>query len=95
MLCYMLNIFAAFLCVRAQSAVLFEHPDENVPNALLYLYKFGYIQFHKMSMISGPEDFLKEPIADFQAFAGINVSGVLDKETISLMKTPRYSFLIW
>ena len=69
---------------------MFEHSKDNVSNALLYLYKFGYLQFDEMNMVKAPEDILNGPIADFQAFAGINVSGVLDTETITLMKTPRY-----
>ena len=86
----MLNTCLLFLSFSVINAALFENSKDTVSNALLYLYKFGYIQFDEMNMVKAPEDILNGPIADFQAFAGINVSGVLDSETIGLMKTPRY-----
>ena len=56
----------------------------------MYLYKFGYMRFDQMNIVKAPKDILAGPIADFQAFAGLNVTGVLDTDTITLMKTPRY-----
>merc|ERR1712002_398052 len=73
----------------AVDSYTFENPKDNESNAFLYLYKFGYIKFDHMNIVKAPKDILAGPIADFQAFAGLNVTGVLDADTITLMKTPR------
>merc|ERR1719167_1737910 len=42
-----------------------------------------------MNMIKAPEEILLGPVADFQAFSGLPVTGVLDSATVQLMNTPR------
>ena len=64
-----------------------------MPKALMYLYKYGYLQIDQMNMIKAPEDILMGPVADFQAFSGLPVTGVLDPATVQLMNTPRYTKL--
>ena len=49
------------------------------------------MRFDQMNIVKAPKDILAGPIADFQAFAGLNVTGVLDTDTITLMKTPRFN----
>ena len=83
------SVFLFALFFVAVDSYTFENPKDNDSNAFLYLYKFGYIKFDQMNIGKAPEDILAGPIADFQAFAGLNVTGVLDTETIKLMKTPR------
>ena len=78
------------LCCSTTNSYLFKNSKDNVSNALMYLYKFGYMRFDQMNIVKAPKDILAGPIADFQAFAGLNVTGVLDTDTITLMKTPRY-----
>ena len=88
LLCHLL-----FFALRWASAnsYLFKDSKDNVSNALIYLYKFGYMKFDQMNIVKAPKDILAGPIADFQAFAGLNVTGLLDEDTITLMKTPRYT----
>ena len=86
----LLKVLAFSSIFFVQNAALFEKSIDRVSNALLYLYKFGYIEFNEMNTVLGSEDFLNGPIADFQAFAGINVTGELDEETVGLMNTPRF-----
>lgn len=59
--------------------------------ALLYLQKFGYLE-ESTSFRSGAilaTDSLTDALKDFQRFAGLNQTGELDNETITMMNTPR------
>ncbi|KAI1287313.1 Matrix metalloproteinase-16 [Halotydeus destructor] len=59
--------------------------------ALTYLQRFGYmnesIGTSGANLVS--EDYFHDAIRDFQRFAQINETGVLDEETVKLMNTPR------
>ena len=61
--------------------------------ALLYLSKYGYIQPTNGTQALVTEDriheYVKSAVKDFQAFAGLNQTGVLDPITVELMETPR------
>ncbi|KAK6633359.1 hypothetical protein RUM44_003961 [Polyplax serrata] len=63
-----------------------------VSKATLYLSKYGYLPPSASNPTSGSlitEEAFSQAIADLQSFAGLNVTGVLDDETIKLMETPR------
>ncbi|XP_069675865.1 matrilysin-like [Periplaneta americana] len=59
-------------------------------NTLMYLSRFGYLH-PRLRATQGnvPEDVLKGAVSEFQQFAGINVTGVLDSETVHMMSLPR------
>ena len=55
--------------------------------------KYGYVDPSNMGQIVTADgdlsDEAKNALKNFQAFAGINETGVLDKKTMDLMKRPR------
>ncbi|KAK6644658.1 hypothetical protein RUM43_000926 [Polyplax serrata] len=58
----------------------------------IYLSRFGYLppnirSEHSASLISAKE--FSNGLADFQSFFGLNVTGLLDDETLKTMKAPR------
>ena len=57
---------------------------------LSYLTKFGYF-FQKMTGKSSlnTEDFVTRALIKFQKFGDIPATGILDKDTVQLMTTPR------
>jgi len=59
---------------------------------MMYLMKYGYMDHHsnggKSAQLLSP-DGLKNYLMDFQTFAGINRTGVLDDETVRWMNMPR------
>ncbi|XP_016905170.1 matrix metalloproteinase-14 isoform X3 [Apis cerana] len=58
--------------------------------AMNYLSQFGYLQ--PMNPTSGgiiSEETLSKAISEFQAFAGLNITGDIDEETYKLMTLPR------
>ena len=61
--------------------------------ALLYLVRYGYVAPRQGSslLMSGEmfERGVMDAVQDFQAFAGLNQTGVLDQKTLELMETPR------
>ena len=61
--------------------------------ALIYLIKYGYLAPRNGSAAlmneEGLEKQMQSAIRDFQAFAGLNLTGVVDEETKELMNTPR------
>ena len=61
--------------------------------ALLYLVRYGYVgpQQGSSLMMTGEwsDKRVREAVQDFQAFAGLNQTGELDKDTLELMETPR------
>ncbi|XP_049821861.1 matrix metalloproteinase-14 isoform X3 [Aethina tumida] len=73
----------AFVCLLP---AVFTAPADNV---LLYLQSFGYID--KKRTASDHQDIVDvtKAIKEFQSFAGLDVTGVADNETLKLMGTPR------
>merc|ERR1719322_1055761 len=67
---------------------------DSLTDAMMYLMKYGYMVHHhhhnsgKSAQLLSP-DGLKNYLMDFQTFAGINRTGVLDDETIRWMNMPR------
>ena len=58
----------------------------------MYLMKYGYMDSPQASAKTAnllSRDGLRDYIMDFQAFAGINMTGELDNQTVVLMNTPR------
>ena len=84
--------FAFFLVTYSVIAMEIKPENTALSSALLYLYKYGYLQFDESNIVKAPDEIIQGPLADFQAFAGINVTGVLDKETLTLMNKPRCNY---
>ena len=64
----------------------------NKTTALQYLENYGYMDHQERRRESGESygyGYVKEALLDFQAFGGINQTGVLDQETMKLMEKPR------
>merc|ERR1719336_2164771 len=66
--------------------------NESLPSAMLYLMKYGYMEVPspetRSAQILSPDGLL-DYILEFQAFAGLPRTGVLDARTIEMMNTPR------
>lgn len=61
-------------------------------SALMYLTKFGYMDPKLLNPQSGAllsEDAVRDTIREFQAFAGLDQTGELDNNTLTMMNTPR------
>uniref|UniRef100_A0A0P4W0G4 Peptidase metallopeptidase domain-containing protein n=1 Tax=Scylla olivacea TaxID=85551 RepID=A0A0P4W0G4_SCYOL len=61
-------------------------------SAMLYFSRFGYMNPKVLNPQSGSllsEETIRNSIMDFQAFAGLNLTGVLDEETLEVMNLPR------
>ncbi|GBM77998.1 Matrix metalloproteinase-16 [Araneus ventricosus] len=80
---------AAFIgcCIVIAALAL---PINNEEEAALYLQKFGYLEDsgYRVGALVAP-DTINSAIKDFQRFAGLNQTGVLDNDTIDMMNTPR------
>lgn len=66
--------------------------DQDLPAAMMYLMKYGYMDMAGGSGKSAPllsKDGLRNYIREFQAFGGLKPTGQLDSETVALMKKPR------
>ncbi|GIZ00638.1 stromelysin-1 [Caerostris extrusa] len=68
----------------------FSFPINDEGGAALYLHKFGYLEDngYRVGALVGPET-ISSAIKDFQRFAGINQTGTLDNDTLTMMNTPR------
>ncbi|XP_035785461.1 stromelysin-3-like isoform X1 [Anopheles albimanus] len=67
-------------------------PIRATPQAELYLSQFGYLSPKYRNPTSGnllDQDTWEKAIMEFQSFAGLNVTGELDSETMQLMSLPR------
>jgi len=65
---------------------------QTLTDAMMYLKKFGYMDIPRQAHKSAPllsKDGLKDYVQEFQAFAGLPLTGVLDKDTVKLMSAPR------
>jgi len=82
-------LFFISLCLLSS----FGHGQESQTSALYYLTKYGYVQPKNGTQALLTEDklnqYLQVAVRDFQAFAGLNQTGILDSETAELMNTPR------
>ncbi|XP_011311133.1 matrix metalloproteinase-14 isoform X2 [Fopius arisanus] len=74
------------LCVETRNAV----PLMSENGAMRYLSQFGYLPpSNPSSSQIITKETMSKAITDFQSFAGLNVTGFLDNETITLMSAPR------
>ena len=63
-----------------------------ITNMLRYLSKFGYLpslSSGKLPLIT--QDGLVKSVKKFQSFVGLEITGVIDEETLEIMKIPRCS----
>ncbi|XP_063993131.1 matrix metalloproteinase-14 isoform X3 [Diachasmimorpha longicaudata] len=74
------------ICVETRNAV----PVMSENGVMRYLSQFGYLPpSNPTSSNIITKDTMSKAITEFQSFAGLNITGVLDNETIVLMSTPR------
>ena len=71
-----------------------DNSDKDGATALLYLMKYGYLEPRQQGSSAlltqkGLNDYITGAVRDFQTFAGIESTGVLDPVTVELMGTPR------
>nr|XP_014285519.1 matrix metalloproteinase-14-like [Halyomorpha halys] len=77
-----------FLFLGASSLIL----AEGQTKAMMYLSQFGYLPPSVRNPSSGmllSEEAMTDAIKEFQAFAGLNVTGELDDDTQRTMSLPR------
>ena len=60
-------------------------PEGDEHYAYSYLVKYGYMS-EESSLESSKLQSLSQAVADFQSFAGLNMTGDLDKVTMDMMK---------
>ncbi|XP_055700592.1 matrix metalloproteinase-2 isoform X4 [Phlebotomus papatasi] len=80
------------LTVALTIAAIHAAPVSKTSQAEIYLSQFGYLPASARNPSSGgllDEDTWTKAIQDFQGFAGLNVTGELDAETMELMTLPR------
>lgn len=82
----------SLLFVLAVLNQVYGGPVSSESQAMMYLSRFGYLDPSLQnptsgSLISG--DTIREAIAEFQSFAGLNATGILDEETSVYMSKPR------
>ncbi|XP_043202429.1 matrix metalloproteinase-2-like isoform X1 [Amphibalanus amphitrite] len=83
---------AALLAVvahRATSAALKDMDPGIVAESAAYLAKYGYISSSSGDGRTSALRSLENDIAEFQRFAGLNVTGELDQATLEKMRQPR------
>lgn len=84
--------FLFLLCFFVINVLSLPVVEKNsISGALYYLLKYGYVPADKNSDTASllSENGLNNFISDFQAFAGMNITGKLNDETIEMMNTPR------
>ena len=81
----MLCIVALAFNILIQGAIGVEVEDM----ALDYLAQYGYLQTFEGVRPSAKQEYLGDAIKKFQEFGGLEKTGIIDKETQELMKTPR------
>jgi len=82
----------SFIFMFAVLNEVYGGPVSSESQAMMYLSRFGYLDPSLQnptsgSLISG--DTIRTAIAEFQSFAGLNATGILDEETAKLMGQPR------
>ena len=82
------------LSVSEAIVIAKDNSDKDGATALLYLMKYGYLEPRKQGSAalftqSGLDTYITGAVRDFQTFAGIESTGVLDPLTVELMGTPR------
>ncbi|XP_022251649.1 matrix metalloproteinase-16-like [Limulus polyphemus] len=86
-----LNIALAVIGISILASTVIAAPlADSSQQALMYLKKFGYVD-ETSDKSSSLTDFnsLENSIKDFQRFAGLSETGVLDNDTITMMNMPR------
>ncbi|XP_069668849.1 stromelysin-3 isoform X2 [Periplaneta americana] len=87
-----LLIRTTLLIISACVATSYGAPVQSDTQAMIYLSQFGYMNPTFRNPSSGTliaAETMKKAIEDFQAFAGLNITGVMDRETSETMSLPR------
>ncbi|XP_055602632.1 matrix metalloproteinase-14 isoform X2 [Uranotaenia lowii] len=86
------HLFLLAVAVTTWTSSVLSNPVQTTSQAELYLSQFGYLSAKYRNPTSGnllDEDTWEKAIMEFQSFAGLNVTGDLDSETMELMSLPR------
>ncbi|CAO1439363.1 unnamed protein product [Diamesa hyperborea] len=83
-----MNLLICFQLLFCSTTIMYESSA-----TYIYLSQFGYLSPKARNPSSGgnllAEDAWQNAVKDFQGFAGINITGELDDETMELMALPR------
>ena len=79
------------LCLHSTTSASVSYTEET--RAMVYMMQYGYVepQQWKSSLLTEEEyrNTVSKVVRDFQAFANLNITGSLDRETMELMEMPR------
>ncbi|XP_034951393.1 matrix metalloproteinase-14 isoform X2 [Chelonus insularis] len=79
-------VLITLMCIKTQEAA----PSMSDTAAMRYLSQYGYLPpVNPTSSGLIDETKMHQAIADFQSFAGLNITGTLDNDTISMMQLRR------
>jgi len=86
------NLILLLLSAFCEALPTVKVSNDSLPSAMLYLMKYGYMEVPspetRSAQLLSPNGLL-DYILEFQAFAGLPRTGVLDARTIEMMNTPR------
>lgn len=86
------QLFTA-LILAALAIILTESAPASINHAEIYLSQFGYLSPKARNPTSGgnllAQDSWENAIREFQSFAGLNITGELDNDTMQMMSLPR------
>ena len=84
-------VLSLLFCLQAATAKNVSYAQES--RAMVYLMQYGYVAPNqwKSSLLTEEEytRFVNKTVREFQAFANLNITGELDRDTLELMERPR------
>lgn len=85
------SLFVTIIAAILASSASF--PRRKDTEAMLFLQKYGYMEESARNMlgfaVSVPRDVYKDALREYQRYAGVKQTGILDEATIDMMRTPR------
>ncbi|XP_054090615.1 matrix metalloproteinase-14 isoform X3 [Zeugodacus cucurbitae] len=86
------SVFIVLVTLLALFGTVSPNPVQTTTQAEIYLSQFGYLPASARNPANGgllDASTWNKAVQDFQSFAGLNVTGDLDEETLGLMSLPR------
>ncbi|XP_049307228.1 matrix metalloproteinase-14 isoform X1 [Bactrocera dorsalis] len=90
--CQQCSVFIVLVTLVALIGIVSPNPVQTTTQAEIYLSQFGYLPASARNPANGgllDATTWTKAVQDFQSFAGLNVTGDLDGETLELMSLPR------
>ncbi|XP_053966237.1 matrix metalloproteinase-14 isoform X2 [Anastrepha ludens] len=90
--CHQYSVFIALAILLAVISTVTSSPIQTTTQAEIYLSQFGYLPASARNPANGgllDASTWTKAVQDFQNFAGLNITGDLDDETLELMSLPR------